>query len=147
LQSKKMLASTVQFSTTNRPPSGRTPRQTPPAHPRPQARDNRMSGTRTPDGPDTRTRPPPGHGRSTRPTPVGSAPSGPNSVPTTPHSPRPRSPPAPEGTGRTRSRQQPAAELVSVPPSSTTPHTVRHPEMGTGPRHGRGCAPPTPGWR
>ncbi len=34
------------------------------------------------------------------------------------------------------------AELVSVPPSSTTPHTSRHPEMGTDPRHGRGSAPP-----
>jgi hypothetical protein len=37
-----MLASTVQFSTTNRPPPGRTPRRTPPAHPAP-------TGTRQPD--------------------------------------------------------------------------------------------------
>src|SRR4051794_22977753 len=53
------------------------------------------------------------------------APSGPNSVPTTTTPPRPRSPPPPQGTAVLGAGGQPAAELVSVPPSSTTPHAPR----------------------
>jgi hypothetical protein len=79
---RKMLASTVQFSTTNRPPP-----DTPPPNPTRATRgDLRMGGTRTRTAP-TETAPPP-PARTGR----GSAPSGPNSVPTTTTPPRPRSP-------------------------------------------------------
>src|SRR3954453_7708717 len=72
------------------------------------------------------------------------APSGPNSVPTTPRPPTtpihtpPRSTngPAKSSTG---SRRAPAAELVSVPPSSTTPDTPRHLRNWRR-RHGPGAA-------
>src|SRR3954469_5137417 len=63
-----MLASTVQFSTYNRPPTHR-PRRTPLSH-------RRTSGTRTGRPRHKETTP-------TRATPGGPAPSGPNSVPTT----------------------------------------------------------------
>src|SRR5215210_1501363 len=55
LQSKKMLASTVQFSTTNRPPPGTAPPTPPPAGPAGHGRrDERYED---PNGPATRTRP------------------------------------------------------------------------------------------
>ena len=39
------------------------------------------------------------------------------------------------------------AELVSVPPSSTTPHTRTPSKMTGRPRCGRGPGPPARGWR
>ena len=112
---RKMLASTVQFSTYN---------QTPPIRPR-RTREP-PQGTRRyekQEGPDTKQRLP--------------APSGPNSVPTTSH-PIPTTFPARPRTGRTSGDYQAPAELVSVPPSSTTPHARRHPDTGTD--HGVGAA-------
>jgi len=89
LQSKKMLASTVQFSTYNRPPSGTAPANPTPA-PRQPAAHRRAGGTRTPTAPTRDNQPhPPRALACTRP--GGSAPSGPNSVPTTTSHPPPRS--------------------------------------------------------
>jgi hypothetical protein len=110
LQSQKMLASTVQFSTSHRPP----PHHTPPAPPasaggtrpgRPRTRDNAPPPPGTgplPQDPTACLRPPPRGG------------SGP--------------PPAAANHGRAvlGAGGAPAAELVSVPPSSTTPHARRH---------------------
>jgi hypothetical protein len=109
-QSQKMLASTVQFSTTH----PRTTPPTPPAHPHPRTLEHqqRYEIQAAPDegtGPHPRT--PPVIGASTR---AGkSAPSGPNSVPTTttettdpaPHATEatPYERPAPAG-GRTSQR-------------------------------------------
>jgi hypothetical protein len=53
--------------------------------------------------------------------------------PTPVHAPRSEDHDAVLGAG-----PRPAAELVSVPPSSTTPHARRHPQMGTD--HGVGAA-------
>src|SRR5437879_2361916 len=99
-----MLASTVQFSTTNQPPPTPPP---PDTHP-PTA----QAGTTT-----TET-----HARGNAPEP-----------------PRSTLSPAPEGTSspsRTSSDHRSPAELVSVPPSSTTPHTRRPPKMRTDPGAG-----------
>ncbi len=68
-------------------------------------------------------------------------PSGPNSVPTTHPRTRPRSTPTPEGTSSTRSPPREPAELVSVPPSSTTPHTRRPLQTSGRSRCGRGSGP------
>ncbi len=43
--------------------------------------------------------------------------------------PAPHPPPTKRGAGRTRGRHEPAAELVSVPPSSTTPGARDPPQM------------------
>src|SRR3954451_9163951 len=100
-----MLASTVQFSTYDQTPT-RLHRQTR-TSPQGQRRyDRRSALTRE----ETVTTPPGG----------GPALSGPNSVPTTTTPRRLRS--TPTEVSSTGSRPQPAAELVSVPPSSTTPH-------------------------
>ena len=110
-KSQKMLASTVQFSTNN---------QTPPTRPR------RTHTPRRRDG-GTRNRTALNRDNTHAPTRGRPVPSGPNSVPTTG---RPRTdsvPRTPRRGGRTGSPQQRPAELVSVPPSSTTPHTRRHP--------------------
>ncbi len=122
-KSQKMLASTVQFSTNNQTPPPR-PRRT---HP---ARRTRWWYEKQ-DGPEPRQHPRPHQGaarslrtqqraynrRAMRATPV--------------HAPRAGD--AVLGAGNTR-----PAELVSVPPSSTTPHARRHPRLGTD--HGVGAA-------
>ena len=61
-------------------------------------------------------------------------------MPTAPDATRPRfHTPAPEGTAVVLGgRPTPAAELVSVPPSSTTPDTRGPPSIGAG-RHGPGA--------
>ena len=101
----KMLASTVEFSTTNpRPPA--QPHQ--PTHPCDGLRSRRPGQRRTPD---PHRVPPTG-----RPVP-----SGPNSVPTT--DPTPHHVPRSDKKSRTSSGTIVPAELVSVPPSSTTPDT------------------------
>src|SRR3954452_21336781 len=119
-----MLASTVQFSTYGQSPH--------------------IPHRQTPDNPGgttsvqrwQRQQPDPTRGR-----PV---PSGPNSVPTTTHSTRSRSrPPHPRTRGRTRHQAQPAAELVSVPPSSSTTNTRRRPQTGHRSRPARGSGPTT----
>ena len=100
LQSQKMLASTVQFSTSNQPP---------PTHPRPPRHphgDTRRYENR--EALDQKQRSP--------------APSGPNSVPTNRTTPTTTFPTRPEGRAVLAAMTMPA-ELVSVPPSSTTPHT------------------------
>ena len=108
---RKMLASTVQFSTTN-PRSPRRPHRPPP----PPGRGDVRSGE-----PGPRQHTPPGPGRS-RP-----APRGVRSLRTQqraydrPLRP-PRSPPAHVRAVLAAIQRQPA-ELVSVPPSSTTPDT------------------------
>jgi hypothetical protein len=111
LQSQKMLASTVQFSTYNRPP-------TPPPPPNP-APTGGTSGTRT--GRPRHKKPPPA--RQPR---AGPLPQDPTACL------RPPPPPIPFPTHpkarRTGDRQTPAAELVSVPPSSTTPNTRGPPD-------------------
>jgi hypothetical protein len=92
----KMLASTVQFSTTNRPPPGPAP-----AEPHPGRHPH------TADAPDRWAVRGPGRPRheTTTPAPArtgdGPAPSGPNSVPTPGRPHPPRSPPA--SAGRTSS--------------------------------------------
>jgi hypothetical protein len=109
-QSQKMLASTVQFSTYDQTPATR-PHQPPGSH-------RSHSGMRCRPALQRRRQTP-----GTNPEP---ALSGPNSVPTTPSRERLRS---------THTRRhavlgagsRPAAELVSVPPSSTTPGTCSHP--------------------
>jgi hypothetical protein len=98
LQSKKMLASTVQFSTYNRPPSG-----TAPANPTPRAPPT--GGTQTsgwyedPDGPDTRQPTPTHRAHSHAPGPGGPLPQDPTAClrPRTPPTPFPTPPPT---TGR-----------------------------------------------
>jgi hypothetical protein len=55
----KMLASTVQFSTTNRPPSGTAPARPHPGRTRTQQMHPTDGRYEDPDGPDTRQRPPP----------------------------------------------------------------------------------------
>src|SRR5687767_11762105 len=70
------------------------------------------------------------------------APSGPNSVPTTiPGEPN-SGPRRPEGTAVLGARIREPAELVSVPPSSTTPHAAPAPGRGHRSRCGRGPGPP-----
>src|SRR3954452_18999107 len=130
LQSQKMLASTVQFSTSNQPPATR-PHQ-----------------TRTPHGEHDgmRCRPALTEATTTRGQPPGPVPSGPNSVPTATH-PRDPFPRATRGDAVLGAGQEPAAELVSVPPSSTTPHAPRPLESEEPSRCGRGSGPPAPGWR
>src|SRR5437868_1674534 len=104
-----MLASTVQFSTYN---------QTPVTRPHPTHAPHREhSGMRYRPALNRDQRPPPATHTRTWP-----APSGPNSVPTTSH-PIPTAFPARPRTGRTSGDHQAPAELVSVPPSSTTPET------------------------
>jgi hypothetical protein len=114
LQSQKMLASTVQFSTSNQPPPTH-PRQT--RHPHRDTRRYENKG-----GPDTKQRSP--------------VPSGPNSVPTTRSSIHHRVPrPA---NGAVLAAMTMPAELVSVPPSSTVSNTRGHPVVGD--RHGPSTA-------
>jgi hypothetical protein len=108
-----MLASTVQFSTYDRPP----PRTAPPdPHPRPDA------AVRDRDGPARDNRPP---ARSLRTQQRAHDPAPP---PTPVHAPR-------RGCS-TESRRQPAAELVSVPPSSTSQAPGTPPPAGTHHRPG-----------
>src|SRR4051794_37717476 len=117
-----MLASTVQFSTNNRPP----PTPIPPA-PASRRRSGRYGIQAAPE-PKQRTPPPRATTTRRRPRP---APSGPNSVPTaTTPSPAPLHTPHRSGRQYWKPANEPAAELVSVPPSSTTPHTRRPPETG-----------------
>ena len=114
VQSQKMLASTVQFSTYDQTPPTR-PRQT---HALPQEAQRYEKQ----EGPDTRSNGPPG-------SPGGSAPSGPNSVPTT-RTRRPGSGPrTPRRACSTGSPRRGPAELVSVPPSSTTPGACGPPQL------------------
>src|SRR4051812_25230452 len=103
-----MLASTVQFSTNKRPPSPRLRRPRP--HQGNERSGNRMAPRRD-TGPAPRNR---GAGPLPQdPTACLPPPAATGSVP---HPRTPRREPA----GRTGSRPAPAAELVSVPPSSTT---------------------------
>ena len=115
-----MLASTVQFSTYDQ-----TPPHTPPPDPRTPTGD---TAVREQEGPAQSN----AHPRQGRPVP-----SGPNSVPTT-SPPRTDRVPHPPEAGRTRQRPEPPAELVSVPPSSSTPDTRSHPQLDD--RHGLGTA-------
>jgi hypothetical protein len=114
---QKMLASTVQFSTTN----PRTLHTTPPA-PRTLGRSETRKAR-------TETTTPPAAG--SHPQQEGPLPQDPTAClrpPPTPDSP-PR--PLPRRTpSSTRSRPAPAAELVSVPPSSTVTSTRGHPVVG-----------------
>ena len=112
--------------------SQRTTRHRPPDPARP-APPTGQTAVREQAGPDRDARHPVHPGRS--------APSGPNSVPTTATpAPTPFHAP-PEGTAVLGARNSRPAELVSVPPSSTTPHTRRPP--GWAPSwSGRGSAPP-----
>jgi hypothetical protein len=131
LQSQKMLASTVQFSTNNQTP--------PPAPARPHT--THAGGTRT-RRPRTRQPTPAPHPRHTAKPEGITARSlrtqqrayNPDTATTPIHTP-----PQERSTG---SRPQPAAELVSVPPSSTTPDTPRPPGRGepSRPGHGSGTA-------
>src|SRR5947209_5794355 len=115
-----MLASTVQFSNNNPTPSHPTPPD--PAHPRRKTTSGLRPGTaRTEE-----KAPPPNPGRAEAPhEAAGRA----RSLRTQqraydhPTAPDPAPHPPPKGTGRTGGRHRPAAELVSVPPSSTTPDT------------------------
>src|SRR3954453_3190085 len=123
LQSQKMLASTVQFSTYNQTPATR-PHQTQHA-----PRDTWRYEIQT--GPDTRSQnTPAGMARSLR-------------TQQRAYDPAPRRlRSTPTKVSSTRSRPQPAAELVSVPPSSTTPHALRPSVTGRPSWCGRGSAPP-----
>jgi hypothetical protein len=113
LQSQKMLASTVQFSTSNQPPATR-PHQ-----------------TRTPHGEHDgmRCRPALTEATTTRGQPPGPVPSGPNSVPTTPHHRRPRSTPA--SPKRHRPYWEPATAGGRTGQRSTLEH---HPTRSAAPR-------------
>ena len=122
IQSQKMLASTVQFSTYD---------QTPPTRPRQTRRHPRRG-----DG-GTRNRTALTEKQLTRLPRTSPLPQDPTAClrPVTPHHPVPR---PPRRTGRTGSAATRPAELVSVPPSSSTPDTrgpsrLRH-------RHGLGTA-------
>jgi hypothetical protein len=108
-QSQKMLASTVQFSTYDQTPATRPHRTR--ALPQKTQRYEMQTGP-------AEINAPPGH-------PGRPAPSGPNSVPTNhpPGSTPLHTPCVRRRAGRTGSRPRPAAELVSVPPSSTTQAT------------------------
>src|SRR3954462_12368058 len=122
-----MLASTVQFSTNNQTPAHTTP-------PDPHAPTG-TTAVRETGRPWTRQQPTQDLGW-----PV---PSGPNSVPTTsPPCSGLRSTPTPQGGEQ---YWEPAnrgpAELVSVPPSSTTPHAPPAPADGHRSRCGRGSGP------
>jgi hypothetical protein len=105
LQSQKMLASTVQFSTYDQTPATR-PRRT---HHRPEEQPRRADG-------GTRNRPAP-----TEATVARSLRTQQRAYDRHPR-PRLRSTPTPEEMSRTGSPPREPAELVSVPPSSTTPH-------------------------
>jgi len=104
----KMLASTVQFSTNNQPP----PPAAPP-DPNPP-RGTRRCETRNGPGPKKHP-PPPGAGTHSLRTQQRAY------DPAPPHDPVPRTP---EGAVL-GADDEPATELVSVPPSSTTPDTPR----------------------
>src|SRR4051812_45885214 len=125
----------VHCAVLNQQPATTPHRPHPTRPPPPGGQTSRRCETR--DGPDEETSPPGGRLAPTPPT--GSAPPGPNSVPTNPP-PAARPPhPAPEGTTAVlANRPRPASELVSVPPSSTTPDTRGHPSMGD--RPGLGAA-------
>lgn len=141
---RKMLASTVQFSTTNRPPPDQHPAE---PHPRRTATAATHEGgwCGDPDGPDTRQPTTPTGTDAPRPHPGGSAPSGPNSVPTTGPRAPPRSPRPPKGPPYWE-RQRDCRPNWSAFHPRAPPHTRRrHPDTGTGPRHGRGSAPPPHG--
>src|SRR4051794_26966116 len=116
-----MLASTVQFSTYGQ--SLHIPHRQTPAQP---------GGTTSMEHSQKKQPRPPAGGR-----PV---PSGPNSVPTTRPSAPPRStPPHPKGhTGCTSGDHRQPAELVSVPPSSSTTNTRDPPQLAG--LHGRRVA-------
>ena len=116
-----MLASTVQFSTYDRSLPSR------PRRPRGLPREaRRYENRRAPTEEPTSTRFP-GRARSLRT--QQRAYNQPPISTTFPARPR---------TGRTSGDYQAPAELVSVPPSSTTPHARRHPDTGTD--HGVGAA-------
>src|SRR4051794_20339622 len=100
-----MLASTVQFSTTHRRPAPTPPHQ-PPATPQPgKCRADVESGTAPAKGPRTSSPLPQDPTACLRPP--------------APLPPRIHTPPT-RGGAVLRGRRAPAAELVSVPPSSTT---------------------------
>src|SRR3954447_8201360 len=130
-----MLASTVQFSTTNQSPSAR-PHQTPT---RPLAGTSTVERCEIRRAPDRDNRPLPRREPARR----GPLPQDPTACLPPPH---PRGPlPRPPAGGPYWGPVKPAAELVSVPPSSTPPTAfARPPEMGPGSRSGRGSAPPGP---
>src|SRR3954452_11125158 len=108
-----MLASTVQFSTTNQSPSAR-PHQTPT---RPLAGTSTVERCEIRRAPDRDNRPLPRREPARR----GPLPQDPTAGLPPPH---PRGPlPRPPAGGPYWGPVKPAAELVSVPPSSTTPTT------------------------
>jgi hypothetical protein len=113
--------------TTGHPPA--PPPPTPPRARQPAAH-RQVSGTRTRTAP-TRDNQPPTARTHVHPA-RGPLPQDPTAClrPRPPPAPFPTPPPNRE-TGGTGSRQQPAAELVSVPPSSTTPGTSGPPQRGT----------------
>src|SRR3954454_18192788 len=119
---QKMLASTVQFSTTHRRPAPTDPTSHPPPPTRGKRRADVRSGTAPARGPRT----------------PGPLPQDPTAClpPPAPLPPRIHAPPTRRGAVL-RGRRAPAAELVSVPPSSTT-----QPPRGP-PRTGE----PSPCWR
>jgi hypothetical protein len=130
----KMLASTVQFSTTNRPPPGPAPAEPHPrrrAHARPAA----DGWYEDPDGPATRQRPPPRLAPETGPLPQDPTACLRPAVPT--H----RVPRPPPRAVLAAAEHQPA-ELVSVPPSEHHPSNPRPTTAGGPSRAGRGSAPP-----
>src|SRR3954471_23406262 len=109
-----MLASTVQFSTTNQSPSAR-PHQTPT---RPLAGTSTVERCEIRRAPDRDNRPLPRREPARR----GPLPQDPTACLPPPDCTPARFHALPQ-EGRTGGRRQPAAELVSVPPSSTTPTT------------------------
>src|SRR5882672_9165596 len=149
-----MLASTIQFTNTPRPPRHHTPAtSTPPRHPTPPPREqtpgteqtssepepvwrasahtardnNHPANRRAPRPYKTRRTPPPHSGRG-----AGPVPSGPNSVPT-PHTPAPGRP----RTGGHRDAEQDRGLPVTFPPMSTARHHIRVPRRPGPPQRAR----------
>src|SRR3954453_5743041 len=145
---KKMLASTVQFSTTHQPP---------PHHPARPGIDTKRRRRRDESGtaltrethPPAPVAPPPHGGRA--PDSAGSAPSGPNSVPTaTTPTPAPlhTPPPPPHGrktAGRTGSRPSDRRPNWSAFHPRAPAGRLRPPTAGGRPHPARPLAPPPPG--
>jgi hypothetical protein len=117
-----MLASTVQFSTTNRPPPGHAPPN--PTDPHPEADDDEWY--EDPNGPDRRNHPHPADETSVHPRGVRSLRTQQRAYDRcTPATPVPT---APEGPAVLEAAAMLPAELVSVPPSSTAPNTRGPPQ-------------------